>query len=299
MGRETLLTVLTLLFGGLVLQPFALLPGRAPLPAAPRIAERRAWLRLWLPVLPVLVVGACLCGWALREPDPVRARFDHGMVVGACVPFAVLALRAALRATWVLVREPVELPICTAGLWRPRVLFNPYLARTFDEAQIHAALEHERAHARHRDPLRIWLAQLATDLQWPWPRAQRRFEAWLEILEHARDDEARRHGASGTDLAAALVATARKARAAPRTDRGRGWLAGTEPALLGDPRAFARRIERLLAPLPDDAAAEAATGLSQPAALALVGVALCTALALGAAFGNDVLHPFFLWTWHA
>lgn len=297
MGRETLLTLLLLLFGGLVMQPLALLP-RHPLPdESPRIAERRAWLQLWLPVLPMLVVGAWLCGWALREPDPVRARFDHGMLIGASIPFALVALRAGLRAAWVLVRAPVELPICTAGLLRPRILFNPFLARTLDEAQIHAALEHERAHVRHRDPLRIWLAQLATDLQWPWPWARERFETWLEILECARDDEARSRGTSGTELAAAVVATARRSCSVSRSGHA-AWVLGTDAALLGDARSLQARITRLLSPLPEDGGSAARTGLSGPATLAMLAALLCVAIALGAIFGNAVLHPIFLWTWN-
>lgn len=296
MGRETLLTLLLLLFGGLIMQPMALLPRRPLVNESPRIAERRAWLQLWLPVLPMLVMGAWLCGWALREPDPVRTRFDHGMLIGASLPFALIALRAALRSVWALVRAPIELPICTAGLWRPRIVFDPFLARALDERQIHAALEHERAHVRHRDPLRIWLAQLATDLQWPWPWARERFEAWLEILECARDDEARSRGASGTELAAAIVATARCTHSLPHTGRA-GWMLGTDAALLGDARSLQARIARLLAPMPEDGGSASRMRLSDPAALAMLAALMCLAIALGAAFGNDVLHPFFLWTW--
>jgi beta-lactamase regulating signal transducer with metallopeptidase domain len=73
---------------------------------------------------------------------------------------------------------------------RPWVLSSPYLAKTLDDRTIEAALEHERAHARHHDPLRIWLAQLATDLQWPWPQAHKRFQLWILALELARDEEA-------------------------------------------------------------------------------------------------------------
>lgn len=298
MGRETLLTLLILLFGGLVLQPLALLPWRAPPAASPAVAERAAWRGLWMPVLPVLLVGVWLCGWALREPDPVRTRFDHGMIIGASLPFAALALRAGLRAVWVLVRQPLELPICTIGLLRPRVVFDPYLARTLDEAVIHAALEHERAHVRHRDPLRLWLAQLAVDLQWPWPWAHRRLRTWLELLEQARDDEALRHGAAGTDLAAAVVAAARHARGAPRPP-GRAWLPGGQAALLGDANSLARRVERLLAARPEDRGASVSAPSRAPAALALLLLLSCAVLALGVAYGNDVLHPFLLWTWKA
>lgn len=298
MGRETLLTLLIVLFGGLVMQPLAMLPWRERPGAAPAVAERAAWRQLWFPVLPVLLVGAWLCGWALREPDPVRTRFDHGMIIGASLPFAALALRAALRALWVLVRQPPDLPICTVGFLRPRVVFDPHLARALDDGVIRAALEHELAHARHRDPLRIWLAQLAVDLQWPWPWAHRRLRCWLQLLEHARDDEALRHGASGTELAAAVVAAARYASRASRP-AARAWLAGGEAALLGDACALALRVERLLAPRREQPVAIEPSASRVPAALALLALLLCAVLALGVAFGNDVLHPFLLWTWNA
>ena len=298
MGRETLLTLLVMLFGGLVMQPLALLPSplREPLAASPLGAERKVWQRLWLPVVPVLVVGAWLCGWALREPDPVTTRFDHGMIISASLPFFVVALRAALRAIWVLLRRPAELPVGTVGFVHPRVVFDPHLAREMDEGPMHAALEHERAHARHRDPLRIWLAQLAIDLQWPWPWAHRRFQAWLEILEHARDDEARSRGVSGTDLAAAVVAAARHVRSNPRSARGE-CLSGAQAALLGDARALAVRVGRLLAPLPESPQLDEVSAWRTAAALALLLLLLGAVLVWGAAFGNDILHPFLLWTW--
>ncbi|WP_297911377.1 hypothetical protein [Thiomonas sp.] len=297
MGRETLLTLLVMLFGGLVMQPLALLPSREPLGASPVVAERNAWQRLWLPVVPVLAVGAWLCGWALREPDPVTTRFDHGMIIGASLPFFVVALRAALRAIWVLLRRPEELPVCTVGFVHPRVVFDPHLARVMDDGPMHAALAHERAHVRHRDPLRIWLAQLATDLQWPWPWAYRRFQSWLELLEHARDDEARSRGASGTDLAAAVVATARHACRTPRPAPG-PCLSGAQAALLGDARALAVRVGRLLAPLPASHRPPQVSAWRAATTPALLVLLLGAVLVWGAVFGNDILHPFLLWTWN-
>ncbi len=296
MERETLLTILVLLLGGLAVQPLALLPRRRLPDEAPRLAERRAWLQLWIPIMPMLVVAAWLCGWALQESDPVRDRFDHGILVTACLPFAAVALRAALRAAWALVREPAELAICTAGLLQPRVVFSPFLARTLDEGQIRAAWEHEQAHVRHRDPLRIWLAQIATDLQWPWPWARERFDAWLEILECARDDEARSRGVSGVDLAAAVVATARQSSLALR-QRGARWATAMDAALVGSARSLQTRIARLLSPMPDTAGTRARIRLSEPAAVGIVATLLAIAGALGTAYGEWILHALFLWTW--
>jgi hypothetical protein len=62
---------------------------------------------------------------------------------------------------------------------------------------------------RHFDPLRLWLAQLGTDLQWPARGARRRFRDWRAALELARDDEACERGVDGSDLAAALIEAAR------------------------------------------------------------------------------------------
>ena len=296
MGRETLLTLLLLLFGGLAAQPLSLLPRRPPPDEAPRIAERRAWIALWLPVVPTMLAAAWLCGWALREPDPVHARFDHGVVIAASLPFAWIALRAALRAAWVLLLpDPADLPICTVGLLRPRILFSPFLARALDEEQIRAAWAHEQAHARHFDPLRIWLAQIATDLQWPWPEAPRRLQRWLRILECARDDEARESGASGVDLAAAIVATARRLPSTPRRARpGRG--AQALVALLDDPALLQLRVARLLAPAPQGDTPEVARRLGDPALLGIAAVVLAVSLALGVVYGHALVHPFLAWT---
>src|SRR6266478_2842093 len=111
------------------------------------------------------------------------------------------------------------------------------------EGQVNAVLEHARAHARHCDPLRIWLVQLATDLQWPWPQAHERLRRWLLALELARDEEARATGIEGTDLANAILASARfdqRVNLPPQA------------ALTGEASALKHRIGRLLDPLPTD-----------------------------------------------
>src|SRR5262249_36567356 len=134
-------------------------------------------------------------------------------------------------------------PIATVGLVRPRVVVAEDLCDALDPAALTAALAHECVHVRHRDPLRIWLAQIATDLQWPSPSARRRFERWLASLQLARDEEARVGGASGDDLAAAVVAVARMP-----------WhpLGAAIAGLTGAETSLASRVHRLLAPLPHD-----------------------------------------------
>ncbi|HVS76272.1 MAG TPA: hypothetical protein VHE11_05010, partial [Steroidobacteraceae bacterium] len=265
---------------------------RADLTAAQ--LERRSWRRLWYPVVPTLLVAAWLCGWALREPDPVRDPLDRWVLLAAAIPSGLVFARAAARAAWALLRIPTDCGISTVGLIQPQVVFSPFLAKQLEDGVIRAALAHEHAHAIHRDPLRIWLAQLITDLQWPWPWAGRRLGLWLEALELARDDEARAAGADGADLAAAVLASVRYLGrvAAPSSATP---LEGTQLAharLIGDPGALRKRVSRLLAPLPR----QSADGSTRLAGVERAGVLLIslllTALVLGVVYGERVMRPF-------
>jgi hypothetical protein len=240
MERECFLSILVALFGGTMILACGWWPGRNAGGGSARRLERLRWRHIWLPLVPALIVVAWLCGWALAEPDPTPESASMFLIL-ASVPFALLFGRAAIRAVWSLVREEGEVVTATVGLLRPWILFSPYLAKALDDRTIEAALAHERAHARHRDPLRIWFAQVATDLQWPWPQAQKRFRLWILALELARDEEARASGADGSDLATAILASARL---------GRQAILPANAALISDPSTLKERISRLLEPLP-------------------------------------------------
>src|SRR6266851_7198327 len=239
--REFLLSVLIIFLGGVTLQVFAAWPWSNGNTSASRRVERLHWLALWWPAAPTSVVAAWLCGWALSQPDPVQGPVGPFLFI-ACVPFGVVVVRAVVRAAWSLARSPGDCGVATVGLLRPHIVFAPQLAKRLDDRAIEAALAHERVHVRHRDPLRIWVAQFLTDLQWPWGSAQRRFTSWLATLEEARDDEARAAGVDGCDLAAALVGSLRF-QTAKRCIGGVG--------LIGQPEVVQARIKRLLRPLPD------------------------------------------------
>jgi hypothetical protein len=206
--RESLLVTLIILLGGLALQLFAGWPGRFGNRSAARQRERVFWLALWWPLAPALTVAAWLCGWALSQPDPVPNHVGH-LIFVAAGPFAIVGVRALARAIWSLIRSSDVYGIVTVGLLRPRIVVTSELKALLDEPAMRAALTHEQMHVRHRDPLRIWLGQFVTDLQWPWAPARRRFESWLEAMEHARDDEARAAGVAGADLAAAVLGSLR------------------------------------------------------------------------------------------
>jgi BlaR1 peptidase M56 len=284
MERESLLTVLMILLGGVVLQVIgAWLSTRSRItPGFER--ERAAWLRLWWPLTPALVVGAWLCGWALSQPDPVPDRVGP-LIFIVCAPFVLIVMRAILRAGWSLLSGPEQLGIATIGLLRPYIVCAPELARLLDDRAIQAALAHERAHVRHRDPLRIWIAQFVTDLQWPWTSAQKRFERWLAALEHARDDEARAEGIEGADLAAALVASVRFHR---------NTAAGACARLTGDRSALEERVARLLQPLTREPKVGTPTTLQVALLLTL---ALMVAVALGVVYGERFVGTLLALSW--
>jgi hypothetical protein len=244
MERESLLATLIVILGGFALQMFAAWPCvRGDEPASRRLEVLR-WCALWLPAAMALTVAAWLCGWALSQPDPVPGHVN-GVIFVVALPFLLIGGRAVLRAIWSLCHSPRSHGIATVGLLRPRIVIAPDLERALDARALRAALAHEDTHVRHRDPLRIWLAQFVTDLQWPWSAAQRRFTDWLAVLEIARDDEARADGIDGADLAAAVLGSV----------RFQLRVSGGAATLIGRPQALPGRIARLLAPLPAGAAA--------------------------------------------
>jgi hypothetical protein len=175
--------------------------------------------------------------------------------------FAGVWLRALVRAAWAL-RSSRSRPVAgTVGMWRPRVVLKEELIARLDADALSAVRAHEDAHVRHRDPLRIWLGQFATDLQWPWPCARNRFEQWRRVLELARDEEARLSGTDGADLAAAILLATRLSTAGSRG-----------AALVDPPICMQDRIARLLAPLPSDHLSSEKTGcLLAMASTCLVG----------------------------
>ena len=244
MDRERLLTLLLFLLCGMALHVLPDGPDGAGLTAEAPQRERRMWLLVWRPLIPALIVAAWLCGWELVAPDPVPEHVGIPLII-ACSPAVLVALRAIVRAAFGLRSCPGESGIATVGLIRPRILVSGDLARRMDARALRAALAHEEAHQRHHDPLRIWIAQLMTDLQWPRPSANKRLRSWLGALEMARDDEARANGVDGADLAAAIIAALRY----------RGSTAGVGVRLTGDGNELKDRIARLLQPRLQPAAA--------------------------------------------
>ena len=274
MDRELVLAVLVALLCGSALAVAGWCPTGLPIASSRRALERRAWLRMWLPFGPAVLLFAALCGWALVEPE--RAERVPDGLLWAALPFATVLARAAWRAAQSLRSSHQDVTVATVGLFRPRIVLSPRLVEALEEEAVAAALEHERVHARHRDPLRLWLAQLGNDLLWPWPMADSRFLCWKRALELARDEEARISGVAGPDLAAAILASLRLSRANT----------SSSTATLGADASFLReRIGCLMRPPETDMPRANSRALW----LLTVAVGVALAVAVGSEFGEHIV----------
>jgi hypothetical protein len=119
-----------------------------------------------------------------------------------------------------------------AGLLRPRVYVSAGAVTLLDEAALNAVLEHERHHARHRDPLRLAVGRVLGEALFFVPGLRvlaRRHQALAEL--GADEGAVRAAPANRSALARAMLGFADAS-----SDRGG---AGFDPArvdyLLGDP----------------------------------------------------------------
>ena len=189
MNRDLVLATLVVALCGSAIWLTGWLPARRGGRAeeSGRVAERRAWRALWLPLVPAAAALAALAGWAMQEPHltdeilrPVTPLF--------VAPLAALWLRAAWRAGRALAHPRVPPLAATLGLWRPRIAVDERLSRDLDATARQAVLAHDGRTAATAIRCGSRLAQIASDLQWPSPRAAARFEAWRQALELARDE---------------------------------------------------------------------------------------------------------------
>ena len=270
MDREVLLALLACALVGPAVLVAGVWPHRCEPTSSARQWERAAWRAVWMPVVPAAIAFSALLGWAAMEPanaEPLPAP-----LIGLSTLFAVVWMRALVRAGQAARRRRSHMAAGTVGLWRPRIVVATAFVERLDTDQVHAVYAHEAAHARHRDPLRIWLAQLVTDLQWPWPGARRRFDEWRRVLELARDEEARDDGVDGADLASAVLVGAQWATAARQG-----------AALIDSGGRLEDRIARLLGPIAPDTPER----LMAPT---VIVVATCVfSIASGARFGETLM----------
>lgn len=129
----------------------------------------------------------------------------------------------------------------TAGWVRPRIYLSSSFARALPPAQLAAALEHERAHARRRDALRLGLARALAWAHLPAMRA-RILDDLALASEQACDEEAGRRLGDRLRVAEAILAAERALASAPPTPVlsasgfGQGSIAARVESLLAEPR---------------------------------------------------------------
>lgn len=264
MEREAVLVTVAAALCGLVVWLSALPVGRAW--PRTRHPEHLAWWWLVLPLFAGGVVLAFLLGWALQEPDPADEHVGIPLYLLAVLTGGI-ALRAIIRSAKALRSSArAKIPIGTIGLVKPQVVVSDDFRRIASGDVLAAALTHETAHVKRRDPLRIWLAQLAADLQWPIPGTARRFSAWLLALEAERDNEAVASGAAAEDLAEAILTAARLQC---------GASTGLAANAAGGGDGIAWRVRRLLSP-------DVSGGTIAPRRAFLITRASCTAVVIGA-----------------
>ena len=177
-------------------------------------------------------------------------------------------------------RSPEESVPYAWGLFRP-VVVVPADFDAWPESERRAALAHESAHVRRRDPLVGFLARAALALHWPDPLVHYAVRRLDRERERAADDAVLRGGIAPVDYAHVLLGAAHRAlagRPAPRL--------APAHAVAGRPgrSALAERVGAVL----DGRARRRA--LSRAAGLGLLGFSLTLGAALSA-FGTATHAP--------
>jgi Zn-dependent protease with chaperone function len=148
-----------------------------------------------------------------------------------------LSVRESTPEGCVAFRVPGSPRLCLAtGVLRPRIFYSASLAEHLSAQELAAALAHEAAHLRRRDPVALAVLDLAALISPP-PHVRSAREAFRAAAEQACDVvAAAEHG--GASVARALVSAARLQWAMS------GGLAFAEHGL-------AERVAALLKPRPD------------------------------------------------
>jgi Zn-dependent protease with chaperone function len=270
MDPEVVLVIVAAALFGVVVWLVALPAGRAP--RHPFDSEPLAWWRLVHPLFGGSLVCAFLWGWALQEPNPADEHVGLAFQLLAMLAAGIM-VRALLRSARALrASSTAGVAIGTIGFRSPRVFVSEEFRRSVSDRVLAAALAHEAAHVKGRDPLRIWLAQMFADLQWPIPGTSRRFSAWLLAVEAQRDDEAIASGTAAPDLAKGILTAARlQLGSAPRLSA----------QVTGAGEGIAWRVRRLLGP-------RASSGVHAPSRTSWFVRTSSLALLLGAVWlGNS------------
>jgi hypothetical protein len=222
----------------------------------------------------VVVAGFCAPSFLLLEPRAAGEKVGFGFLAAAMLGLAVCA-----AAVWRAARAIRSLAICQrdwkrngtsehfngdsvlilreetpflglAGLFRPRMVVSRAVLDKLSSDELHAAMEHERAHLASRDNLKRLVLLLTPDPLPFWRGLKPLDSAWRRFTEWAADDAAVVGDAErSVSLAAALVHVARLS--------GRAVVSPLITPLLADSTELAGRVNRLLASTPSAPAGRA------------------------------------------
>jgi Zn-dependent protease with chaperone function len=92
-----------------------------------------------------------------------------------------------------------------AGLVRPHVYLSTGAQAVLTTAELRAVLSHEAHHARRRDPLRLLLAQVASEALFFLPAMRRARQRYADLAEIAADEAAVKTTGGPAPLAAAML----------------------------------------------------------------------------------------------
>ena len=143
-------------------------------------------------------------GIVLPAVIKARRRSRDLRVLTSCSVPPQPRLAAAAEAVGMEVRElPATFCECfVAGAWRPIAYVSTEAVERLSDEELRAALHHERAHARHRDPALYTILAFLVDLV---PTGDEAMRAYRQARERRADEEAA--GKAGAlALASALLA---------------------------------------------------------------------------------------------
>ncbi len=116
----------------------------------------------------------------------------------------IVERRSVGGATVTVADEQQPVAFC-AGLISPRIYVSSGALAALDGDELQAVVTHERHHARHHDPLRIFVARVLADALFFLPAARRLGERYASLAELAADRAAVRAAGNAAPLASALL----------------------------------------------------------------------------------------------
>ncbi len=185
-----------------------------------------------VPPLPLTLAAGAIVGWTLlRAMRLVVGEWRGARRVRRLSQFGRSHRTRGIEEVWV--RGSPRL--CHAvGWWQPRVLVSDALRRVVGVGELRAALAHEHAHHRRRDPLAILILRVIGLFQPP-ALARSAEEDFRNAAEMAADAAAAHEVGDGLLVASALVAITRVSIAVPGLAMGRDAVERRVYALLDAP----------------------------------------------------------------